>query len=99
MISDFEAERGTPRTTWAGRGEEEEDAAATTKAMAEFFVVLGPLAFLLFLCWNDAAEAAAAMLCFRGEGTAAVTRGRTQRIVRKRKREKQERNTRLEEAK
>ena len=92
LISAFEAERGTPRTTWAGRGEEDEDddAAATIIATAEFFVaVLGPLlaALLLFLCsWtDDEAEAAAvgeaAMLCLRGEGTAAATRGRTQRIV------------------
>lgn len=78
LTSAFEAERGTPRTTWAGRGEEEDAAATTT--MAEVLVAVGLLVFLLFLCWNDAASAAE-LLCRRGEGTSAATRGRTQRIV------------------
>ena len=48
--------------------------------MAEVLVAVGLLVFLLFLCWNDAASAAE-LLCRRGEGTSAATRGRTQRIV------------------
>lgn len=75
LISDFEAERGTPRTTWAGRGdeEEEEEAAAT---MAERFV---SLLALVVLCRR---EGAAMLCCRRGEGTAAAVATATASLIR-----------------
>lgn len=95
LISDFEAERGTPRTTWAGRGDEEDEATTTKAAMAESFFDLLFFLCCLLLCWKEGAALGAAMLCSRGEGTAAaataaaasLARSGTQRIVAREERE------------